>query len=69
MKEKKIFKKIFFSANIASGQAPFLPLAKAKNRHQNFEKHLKQKRCTIRRLNVPNFCYFSKKFKLTWCKT
>ena len=66
MKENKIFKKKKFSAKIASGQALFTPLGKAKNQHQNFEKHLKQKRCAIRRLNVPNFCYFSKKFRLTW---
>jgi len=66
MKENKILKKKKFSAKIASGQPPFPPLAKAKNQHQNFEKHLKQKRCAIRRLNVPNFCYFSKKFRLTW---
>jgi hypothetical protein len=66
MKENKILKKFFFPAKIASGQAFFPPLVKAKNKHQNFEKHLKQKRCAIRRLNVPNFCYFSKKFRLTW---
>jgi hypothetical protein len=56
MEEKKILKKIFFSAKIASGQALFPPLVKAKNQHQNFEKHLKQKRCAISQLNVPNFC-------------
>jgi hypothetical protein len=50
----------FFSAKIASGQALFPPLVKAKNQHQNFEKHLKQKRCTIRRLNVLNFVIFLK---------
>ena len=50
-----------FSLIIASREALFPPLVKAKNQHQNFEKHLKQKRCAIRRLNVPNFCYFSKK--------
>ena len=61
MKENKILKKNCFSAKIASGQALFLPLIKAKNQHQNFEKYLKQKICAIRRLNVPNFCYFSKK--------
>ena len=48
-------KEIFFSAKIASGQALFPPVVKAKNQHQNFEKQLKQKRCAIRRLNVPNF--------------
>jgi hypothetical protein len=58
MKENKILKKKNFPAKIASGQALFPPLVKAKNQHQNFEKHLKQKRCAIRRLNVPNFCYF-----------
>jgi hypothetical protein len=66
MKENKILKKIFFPAKIASGQALFPPLVKAKNQHQNFENHLNQKRCEKRRLNVQNFCYFSKKFRLTW---
>ena len=66
MIENKILKKIFFSAKIASGQALFPPLVKAKIQHQNFEKHLKQKRCAIRRLDFPNFCYFFKKFTLTW---
>jgi hypothetical protein len=55
---KENFEENFFSAKIASGQALFLPSVKAKNQHQNFEKHLKQKRCAIRRLNVANFCYF-----------
>jgi hypothetical protein len=66
MIENKILKKKNFPAKIASGQALFPPLVKAKNQHQNFEKHLKQKRCAIRCLNVRNFCYFSKKFRLTW---
>ena len=57
---KENFEENFFPAKIASGQALSPPLVKAKNQHQNFEKHLKQKRCAIRRLNVPNFCYFSK---------
>jgi len=56
--ENKILKKKNFPVKIASGQAPFPRLVKAKNQHQNFEKHLKQKRCATRRLNVPNFCYF-----------
>ena len=60
MKENKILKKKKISAKIASGQALFPPLVKAKNQHQNFEKHPKQKRCAIRRLNVPNFGYFQK---------
>jgi hypothetical protein len=64
MIENKILKKKKISAIIASGQALFLPLVKAKNQHQNFEKLLKQKRCAIRRLNVPNLCYFSKKLRL-----
>jgi hypothetical protein len=59
MKENKILKKKKISAKIALGQALFPPLVKAKNQHQNFEKHLKQKRCAIRQLNVPNFYYFS----------
>ena len=61
MKENKIFKKTFFSAKIASGQALFPSLVKANNQHQNFEKHLKQKRCAIGRLNDPNFYYLKKK--------
>ena len=63
---KENFEEKKFSAKIASGQALIPPLVKAKNQHQNFEKHLKQKRCATRRLIIPNFCYFSKKFKLTW---
>ena len=55
---KQNFKEKKFPAKIASGQALFPPLVKAKNQHQNFEKHLKQKRCAIRRLNIPNLCYF-----------
>ena len=55
---KENFEENFFSAKIASGQALFPPLVKAKHQHQNFEKHLKQKRCAIRRLNVPNFRIF-----------
>ena len=66
MKENKILKKKNFSIKIASGQALFPPLVKAKNQHQNIEIHLKQKRFAIRRLNVQNFCYLSKKFRLTW---
>ena len=58
MIENKIFKKKFSPAKIASGEALFPPLVKAKNQHQNFKKHLKQKICAIRRLNNPNFCYF-----------
>ena len=60
MIENKILKKKKFSAKIASGEALFPPLEKAKNQHQNFEKQLKQKRCAIRHLNVPNFCYLKK---------
>ena len=59
-KKLKFWRKKKFSAKIALGQALFPPLVQAKNQHQNFEKHLKQKRCAIRRLNVPNFYYFSK---------
>ena len=40
---KENFEEKFFSAKIASGQGLFPPLVKAKNQHQNFEKHLKQK--------------------------
>ena len=49
---KENLKKKFFSAKIASGQALFPPLEKAKNQHKIFEKHLKQKRCAIRRLKT-----------------
>ena len=50
------FEENFFFAKIASGEVLFLPLVKAKNKHQNFEKTPETKRCAIRRLNVPNFC-------------
>jgi hypothetical protein len=65
MKENKILKKTNFSAKIASGRALFPPLVKAKNQHQNFEKHMKQKRCAIRRFNSKLLLFF-KKFRLTW---
>ena len=68
MLENKIFKKNLFSAKIASGQALFPPLIKAKNQHQKFEKNLKQKRSAIGHLNVPNFCYFKKKIKVNMVK-
>ena len=68
MIENTILKKNFFPSKIASGQALFPPLEKTKNQHQNFEKHLKQKICAIRRLNVPNLCYFSKKIKVNMLK-
>jgi len=64
--ENKILKKKNFPAKIASGQALFPRLVKAKNQHQSFEKLLRQKRSAIRLLNVPNLCYFSKKLRLTW---
>ena len=66
-KKIKFWRKFFFR-KIASGQALFPPLVKAKNQHKIFEKHLKQKRCVIRRLNVPNFCYFSKKIQVNMVK-
>ena len=47
-KRKENFEEKNFSTKIASGQAFFPPLVKAKNQRQNFEKHLKQKRCAIR---------------------
>ena len=50
MIENKMTKKKFFPAKIDSGEALFPPLVKAKNKHQNFKKHLKQRRCTIRLL-------------------
>ena len=60
-KKIKFWRKIFLSAKIA-------PLVKAKNQHKNFEKHLNQKRCAIRHLNVPNFFYFSKKNQVNMVK-
>ena len=68
MIENKILKKKQFSFKIASAEALFPPLVKAKNQHQNFEIHLKQKRYAIRRLIVSNFCYFKKELRLTWLK-
>ena len=62
--ENTILKKKNFPTKIASGEALFPPLEKATNQLQNFEKHLKHKRCVISCLNVPNFCYFSKKNKV-----
>ena len=41
------------------GEAYFLPLV---NQLQNIEKRLIQKKCVIRRLNVPNFVYLWKNF-------
>jgi len=37
VKENKILKKKNFPVKIASGQAPFPRLVKAKNQHQSFE--------------------------------
>jgi hypothetical protein len=68
MKEKNILKKKSFPAKICLGKALFLPLVKAKNQHQSFEKHLKQKRCAIRRLNASNFCYFFFEIKINMVK-
>ena len=62
MIENKILRKKI-SAKIASRELLFPPLVKAKNQHQKFKRHLKEKRCLIGRLNVPNFCL--KKFRLT----
>ena len=60
MIENKILKKKKIPAKIASGEALFQPLVMANNQLQYFEKYLKQKRCAIRRLSVPNFCYLKK---------
>ena len=58
MIENKILKKFFFLPKLLRGKHFFrAPLVKAKNQHQNFEKHLKQKRGAVRRVNIPNFCY------------
>ena len=54
-------KDIFIPAKTCLGEAHFLPLVKAKNQLQNFEKQLKQKRCAKRCLNFPNFWYLKKK--------
>ena len=64
MIENKILKKNIFSAKTCLGEALFLPLVKAKNQFKIFEKQLKQKRCAIKSLNVPNFCYLKKKRKV-----
>ena len=56
--------KIFFRKNCFKTLL-FLPLIQSKNEHPNFQKHLKQKRCAIGRLNVSNFCYFSNELRLT----
>ena len=56
----EFLKKFFFCQNLFGGST-FPPLVKAKNQLKIFEKHLKQKRCTIRLLNFQNFCYYSKK--------
>ena len=56
MIENKILKKKKFSAKISSEE----------NQHQNFEKHMKQKRCAKRRLTGPNIFNFYEKFRLTW---
>ena len=57
----KTLKKNFFLAKICFGMLNFR--LQAKNQHQSFEKHLNQKRCAIKILNVPNFIinfYFSR---------
>ena len=36
----------------------FSDISKVKKITSKFLKHLKQKRCALRRLNVTNFCYF-----------
>ena len=58
MVENKIWKKNYFPTKTWLGEALFPPLVKAKNQRQNFEK---QQKMAIRRLIVPNFCYFWKK--------
>ena len=55
----KILKKKLFTVKISLGEAHFPPLVKA----NFFEKHLKQKRCTISHFNVPNFVYLNKNKK------
>ena len=36
----------------------FQPLVKSENECQTFQIHVKQQKCTIKGLNVPNFCDF-----------
>ena len=38
----------------------FYAFNKGQKTTSNFEKHLKQKRCAIRHLNIPNFIFFLK---------
>ena len=66
MKETKSFKKKYFPNKKLLQDLTFS--VKSKNKHKNFLKHLKQKRCVIRRLNVPNFCYFSNKNQVNMVK-
>ena len=58
IKKKDIFPKSVF----------FFALSKGQKSTSNFEKHLKQQRCSIRRLNVPNFGYFLKEIKMNMVK-
>ena len=55
---KKNFMKLFFSKISLDWEKT------DKNQLQNFEKHMKQKRCAVRGLNVPNFFLFLKKIGL-----
>ena len=67
MIENKILKKKKFTAKIALGQALIPPLVKAKNQHQNFEKHLKDKRCArSKTFKCSKLLLFFEKFRLTW---
>ena len=52
---KEYFEEKKFSRQNLLGGTLFPSLVKAKNQHQNFEKHLKQKRCAIRPLTFVNF--------------
>ena len=68
MIENEILKNFIFYRQNCFGVALFPPLVKAKNQHQNFEKHLKQKRCRIRCLNVTNLYFFLKKYQINMVK-
>ena len=65
---KENFEEIFFSAKIVSGQALFPPLVKAKNQHQNFEKHLKQKKMRNYTFKCSKLLLFLKKNQVNMVK-
>ena len=68
MIENRILKKKKFPAKIASGEALFPPLVKAKNQLQNFEKHPKQKKMRNKTFNCLKPLLFFKKNKVNMVK-